>query len=326
MGDIMAQIGRHKWKFNMLGTTSENRTGAELKEKKASMRKCTYESIIFQHDSEELVLAMWSDNNIVRTLSNFHSPDIVEDGLNRKKKVDGKRERAQTPVPCPQQNKDYSETFHLIDKGNGAAANYIIALESHNHGWTPKLGMRYYNMTCNNAYQVYVSLVHKFTTGRRYYDMPEALDEAAHAFMQRGTAMRTQAAEHPEHLKDVSRMFDIKGGRRLRTDASGYRQVTTHGQQWAKRSTAKLCTLRSYQSRNSWRTHQSVPCMVQGKCAYHGCPNLKKGGRKRNRSYDTYMKCEECSAKNGSAVYYCNNKKGKAIVNCHMRHHMQYQG
>ena len=32
MGDIMAQIGRHEWKFNMVGTTNENRTGADAKD------------------------------------------------------------------------------------------------------------------------------------------------------------------------------------------------------------------------------------------------------------------------------------------------------
>jgi len=42
--------------------------------------------------------------------------------------------------------------------------------------------------------------------------MPEAMVDAAHAFMQQGPAMCTQAAEHLEHLKDVSRMFHIKGG------------------------------------------------------------------------------------------------------------------
>ena len=68
------------------------------------MKKGTYDSIMYQHINEELVLAMWSDNNIVRTLSNFHSPVVIEDGLQRKSKVDGVRERAQTPVPCPKQN------------------------------------------------------------------------------------------------------------------------------------------------------------------------------------------------------------------------------
>ena len=128
MGDIMAQIGRHEWKFNMVGTTNENRTGADAKEDRKAMKKGTYDSIMYQHDSEALVFAMWSDNNIVRTLSNFHSPEVVQDGLQRKRKVDGLRERAQTPVPCPIQNKDYSETFHLIDKGNGAEFKYNIGL------------------------------------------------------------------------------------------------------------------------------------------------------------------------------------------------------
>ena len=71
---------------------------------------------------------------IITSSARSWNPDIVEDGLNRKKKVDGKRERAQTLVPCPQQNKDYSGTFHLIDKGDGAEANYNIPLESHSHG------------------------------------------------------------------------------------------------------------------------------------------------------------------------------------------------
>ena len=102
-------------------------------------------------------------------------------------------------------------------------------------------------MTCNNAYKIYVELVNKFTSGWRYYEMPEAMDEAAHAFMQRGPAMAmcTQAAKHPEHLKDVSRMFDIKGGRKLRTDAVGYLQATGHGRQARTNSTSKLSTLKS---------------------------------------------------------------------------------
>ena len=167
---------------------------------------------MYQHNDEDLVLAMWSDNNIVRTLSNFHSPEVVQDGLQRKRRTNGIRERSQTPVPCPRQNKDYSETFHLIDKGNGAESKYDIGLESHKHGWSPKLGMRYFNMSSNNAYKVYETIVEKYTPGRRYYDMGECMDEAAHAFLQRGAPMRKQAAEHPEHSKEISRMFDIKVG------------------------------------------------------------------------------------------------------------------
>ena len=39
MGDIMAQIESHEWKMNMVGTTAENRTGADLKEDKKGMKK-----------------------------------------------------------------------------------------------------------------------------------------------------------------------------------------------------------------------------------------------------------------------------------------------
>jgi hypothetical protein len=257
-------------------------------------------------------------------LSNFHSPEVIQDVLNHKRKGDGAREQAQTPVPCPKQNKDYSETFHLIDKGNGAESKYDIALESHRHGWTPKLSMRYFNMGTNNAYKVYEWLVDRYTTGRRYYDMGESIDEAAHAFLQRGAPMRKQAAEHPEYAKDISRMFDLKVGRKLRNDAKGYQCARSHGRQAKTKTIARLRALRSYQSRNSWQTHQSVPCAKRGKCAYKGCPNLRTSKSKRKRSYDTFMKCEEYSAEKGTDVYYCNGKKGKELVMCHLRYHMKH--
>ena len=59
-------------------------------------------------------------------------------------------------------------------------------------------------MGTNNAYKVYEWLVNRYTTGRRYYDMGECIDEAAHAFLQRGAPMRKQVAEHPEYVKDIS--------------------------------------------------------------------------------------------------------------------------
>ena len=104
MGDIMALVGHYKWKINMVGTANENRTGADAKEENNSMKKCTCETNFFQHDTEPLCYAMWSDNNIVRTLPNFHSPIILENGLWRKRKVDNVRERSLTPVSFPEQN------------------------------------------------------------------------------------------------------------------------------------------------------------------------------------------------------------------------------
>ena len=109
--------------------------------------------------------AMWSDNNIVRTLSNFHQPKIIQDGLLRKRWVGGVRERHQTSVSCPEKNRDYSKTFHLIDKGNGAEAKYDIGIQSHKNGWTPKLSLWYFNMNMNNAYKIYEYLVNKHAPG-----------------------------------------------------------------------------------------------------------------------------------------------------------------
>ena len=69
--------------MNMVGTVMDNRTGAgkEAKAKNKTMKKGSYDSVLYQHDSEPLVYAMWTDNNIVRTLSNFHPPFIIESGI-----------------------------------------------------------------------------------------------------------------------------------------------------------------------------------------------------------------------------------------------------
>ena len=39
MGDILAQIGRHEWQFNMVGTMNENHTGADVKDDRKAMKK-----------------------------------------------------------------------------------------------------------------------------------------------------------------------------------------------------------------------------------------------------------------------------------------------
>ena len=130
------------------------------------MKKGSYDSVLYQHDSEPLVYAMWPDNNIVRTLSNFHLPSIIKGGIHQRRKVNGVRKRDPMAVPCPIQNQYYSETFHLIDKGNGCKAKYNIGMESHSHGWTPKLAFRYFNMNLNNAYKIYDAL-HTLHTPQR---------------------------------------------------------------------------------------------------------------------------------------------------------------
>ena len=46
-GDIMALLGDYGWKMKMVGTANENRTRADAKEEKNSMKNCTYETKFF---------------------------------------------------------------------------------------------------------------------------------------------------------------------------------------------------------------------------------------------------------------------------------------
>ena len=94
MGDIMAQIGRYECLINMIGTAQANSTGAAVKEGAAKTKTGTYESGLFQHKTMPLCFTVWSDNNLVKTLSNYHTPTILPLGsgvLQKKKGADGKR-------------------------------------------------------------------------------------------------------------------------------------------------------------------------------------------------------------------------------------------
>ena len=124
MGDLMALIGCHEWKISMVGTSQENRTKADIEEEKEGMKKKMNDAVIWQHTNEHLLYAIWSDNNLGHTLSNFHTQEV---GIKRKRKANKRREREPAAVPCPQQNINYSNTFHQIDKGNGVEAKYDLA-------------------------------------------------------------------------------------------------------------------------------------------------------------------------------------------------------
>ena len=84
MSDIMAQIGRFEWEMNMAGTSQVNRTGADAKATVDAMKKTmkgTHATSMWQHNTLPLVFAAWADNAIVKTLSNFHSPVIINNGV-----------------------------------------------------------------------------------------------------------------------------------------------------------------------------------------------------------------------------------------------------
>jgi hypothetical protein len=173
MGDIMAMIGRDVWRINMVGVAQANHTGANIDCTK-SMKKGTYNSICWQHVWQSLCFAVWSNNALVRTLSNFHGPEIFEAGmgvLRKKRDSNGKQERTKMGV----QTRDYCNTFHLIDKGNGAEANYDLEGKSRLHNWSPKLIFWLYNMSIYNAYKMYKALIKQHTPEHRFLDMGNAV-------------------------------------------------------------------------------------------------------------------------------------------------------
>ena len=217
----MALSGRHEWKMNMSGTSQENRTRADTVEEEKKMKKNTYEAVMWQHDDEPLCYAIWSDNNLVQTLSNFHTPKVVDAGVKRKRRVQGTRERTPVLVLYPQQNIDYSETFHLIDRGNGAEANYDLAGQSKKHEWSPKLSLRLFNVNFNNSYMIYLALMAKHNPRRRILSLSERIKEATHSFLQVGLETRKQKPEYPSSVRDLRNAHDSGSRRKKKKDAKG---------------------------------------------------------------------------------------------------------
>ena len=63
------------WKINMAGTIQFNQTDAPMTvsvKGRQAMKKKTYEYKMWQHKTQPSVAAVWSDNNLVKTLSNYH--------------------------------------------------------------------------------------------------------------------------------------------------------------------------------------------------------------------------------------------------------------
>ena len=332
MGDVMALIGRNIWKINMVGTCQVNRTGAGVKAtsdiSENVIGKGTYECLFYQHATLPLTYSIWSDNNYVKTLSNFHQAKVVVKGLNRKKKdATGRRELSQTPVDVSAQQKDYCETYHLIDKGNGAEEKFALCVESKKHGWTPKIAARLFNMNSNNAYQIYKALVSE----RRYKAKPrrDCMCELATELLNRGPNMRIRKSGSPPTAAVTSLQ-----GRKIRTDSKKTFSTSPQGRnhpQTPRTSPRKRTTsymqkkkFKSIVKDQPWRSHQSVATVCEkngGYCQYRLCPGLSTPNKARKRPFTSVYRCYECSIKKGKNVFLCNSiKKGKAIL-CHMKYH-----
>ena len=123
----------------------------------------------------------------MKTLSNFHLPKILAKGagvLRKKRGMDGKREQTRSEVPCLVKNKPYSETLHLIDKGNDKEAKYDLGGQSKAHNWSPKVFWRLINISMANAFVLYKALAEEHNLDSKPLDMKRAIKEATHAFCQ----------------------------------------------------------------------------------------------------------------------------------------------
>ena len=222
MGDLMAQIGREIWKCNLLGTCQSNRVGADIGPTKKAMKRGTYEAVQFQHKTKNLNAAVWSDNNIVSTCSNYHSPvflDVGQGMRRRKKDKSGTRERNQSEVKCPEQNKDYSDTFGKIDSSNMKEQRYDLKFESKTHNWSPKLVFRLFGVNSQNAFAYYSRLVGLYTPLRVAQARRSCMQRWTHYLLQRGDNVRARRAEHAPVTVDLTMVIGTGQGRRRRSDA-----------------------------------------------------------------------------------------------------------
>ena len=119
----------------MVSTTQVNRTGADAKATVTNMklRKGLYKSNMWQHNELPLVFAVWSDNAAVNSLSNLCSPIIILNGVQQWIKIDKVRQCNLVGVPVPL--REYSEIFHMIDKGNSAKAKYDKGENRYIYDW-----------------------------------------------------------------------------------------------------------------------------------------------------------------------------------------------
>ena len=70
------------------------------------------------------------------TFSDFRGAVLLRGGMKRKRRnlEIKRRDREFRHVDVPIQQWVYYNTYHLIDKGNGAEAKYDLSTESHLHG------------------------------------------------------------------------------------------------------------------------------------------------------------------------------------------------
>jgi hypothetical protein len=178
-------------------------------------------------------------------------------------------------------------------------------------------------MSMINAYRIYKLLVTTRTPDRHCLSMREAIKELTFSLMQRGAPMQRREASHPNPTVDCSRILGWTSGTKIRSDKKKPLAAEAAEAGFCQEVWSEYRVLARMQKKSPWRTHQSVGARnkARGKCCWGKCPGLKETNKKRIRSYDTMMICEECTAKTGSNVWLCSGQKGNDVLPCHINYH-----
>ena len=94
--------------------------------------------------------------------------------------------------------------YYQIDKSNLIEARYVLGKQgSKKHDWAPKLLLRFFNMTLNNAYKIYTVLHEREhqqeeneSDRLKPLSMDDAIEELVYSLLQGGEGVQRTAAYH----------------------------------------------------------------------------------------------------------------------------------
>ncbi|OEU10812.1 hypothetical protein FRACYDRAFT_246682 [Fragilariopsis cylindrus CCMP1102] len=237
----------------------------------------------------------------------------------------------------------YCNTYHLIDKGNGAEAKYDLSTESHLHGWNPNLAACYFNMNLNNSYKIYKWLYNKYHPGWKVMPpLKPCINNLTHSLLQQGLKMRQRCTGAPPSATKNLDSSCSGDSQKVQSDSvrqsfpsptatvqTGTPQTPVSGitAQALHYSQVAFNQPKNYQP---GRHHISVPPVVVDDsgidCKYKKCPGWKTGKAKRPRAYTSRYICEQCTMEKGYTFWLCHTTKLvdgiKKVVDCHTTYHV----
>jgi hypothetical protein len=168
-------------------------------------------------------------------------------------------------------------------------------IDSHLHGWGPKLAACYFNININNAYKVFCYLYKKYHPANVVMELKNRLHNLTHSLLQRGENMRKRKSPPPPSAsKDITTSSSTEG-RKVRTNSLIQPFESLAGAVHAalpqpidltssRGRHHQQCAFSRRRLQPPWRVHQSVPMLVGGldnkgsgpRCSYKKCLGYKQ--------------------------------------------------